>query len=151
MKTLKLKGTAYYTNNPPAGAFRGFGVTQTCFATETLLNMMADKGGNHSLGNSLPQCDPARGKTLPNGQIVDASTGLVETLEAVQPKYEAALAAGKAVGIGCAMKNAGVGVGIPDTGRVKLIYEEDKKLHIYSGSFLYWTGAWHSTDPDDRE
>ncbi len=43
------------------------------------------------------------------------------------------------MGIGCAMKNAGVGVGIPDTGRVKLIYEEDKKLHIYS-SFLYWTG-----------
>ena len=40
----------------------------------------------------------------------------------------------KAVGIGCAMKNAGVGVGIPDTGRVKLIYEEDKKLHIYSGA-----------------
>ena len=34
----------------------------------------------------------------------------------------------------CAMKNAGVGVGIPDTGRVKLIYEEDKKLHIYSGA-----------------
>ena len=32
------------------------------------------------------------------------------------------------------MKNAGVGVGIPDTGRVKLIYEEDKKLHIYSGA-----------------
>ena len=58
----------------------------------------------------------------------------METLEAVQPKYEAALAAGKAVGIGCAMKNAGVGVGIPDTGRVKLIYEEDKKLHIYSGA-----------------
>ena len=38
------------------------------------------------------------------------------------------------MGIGCAMKNAGVGVGIPDTGRVKLIYEEDKKLHIYSGA-----------------
>lgn len=29
------------------------------------------------------------------------------------------------------MKNAGVGVGIPDTGRVKLVFEEDKKLHIY--------------------
>ena len=88
-------------------------------------------------------------ETLPNGQIVDASTGLVETLEAVQPKYEAALAAGKAVGIGCAMKNAGVGVGIPDTGH-ELIYEEDKLPHLLR-SFLHWTGAWHSTDPDDRE
>ena len=32
------------------------------------------------------------------------------------------------------MKNAGVGVGIPDTGRVKLVFEKDKKLHIYSGA-----------------
>ena len=38
------------------------------------------------------------------------------------------------MGIGCAMKNAGVGVGIPDTGRVKLVFEKDKKLHIYSGA-----------------
>ena len=44
------------------------------------------------------------------------------------------MAAGKPVGIGCAMKNAGVGVGIPDTGRVKLIVEDDEKLHIYSGA-----------------
>ena len=41
-ENFEIEGTAYYTNNPPAGAFRGFGVTQTCFATETLLNMMAD-------------------------------------------------------------------------------------------------------------
>ena len=41
------------------------------------------------------------------------------------------LFAGKPVGIGCAMKNAGVGVGIPDTGRVKLVFEKDKKLHDY--------------------
>ena len=32
------------------------------------------------------------------------------------------------------VKNAGVGVGIPDTGRVKLIVEDDEKLHIYSGA-----------------
>ncbi len=48
----------------------------------------------------------------------------------VKEDYDAALAAGKPVGIGCAMKNAGVGVGIPDTGRVKLIVEDDEKLHI---------------------
>ena len=44
-QNFEIEGTAYYTNNPPAGAFRGFGVTQTCFATETLLNEMADKVG----------------------------------------------------------------------------------------------------------
>ncbi len=132
-ENFEIEGSAYYTNNPPAGAFRGFGVTQTCFATETLLNMMADEIGitpwEIRYRNAIRP-----GGVLPNGQIVDESTGLVETLEAVKEEYEAALAAGKPVGIACAMKNAGVGVGIPDWGRVKLIVEEDAKLHIYSGA-----------------
>ena len=132
-ENFEIEGRAYYTNNPPAGAFRGFGVTQTCFATETLLNMMADEIGitpwEIRYRNAIRP-----GGVLPNGQIVDESTGLVETLEAVKEEYEAALAAGKPVGIACAMKNAGVGVGIPDWGRVKLIVEDDAKLHIYSGA-----------------
>lgn len=132
-ENFEIEGTAYYTNNPPAGAFRGFGVTQTCFATESLLNMMADKIGispwEIRYRNAIRP-----GGVLPNGQIVDESTGLVETLETVKPYYDAAIAAGKPVGLACAMKNAGVGVGIPDTGRVKLIVEEDEKLHIFSGA-----------------
>ena len=132
-QNFEIEGTAYYTNNPPAGAFRGFGVTQTCFATESLLNMMADEVGitpwEIRYRNAIRP-----GGVLPNGQIVDESTGLVETLEAVKPYCDAALAAGKPVGLGCAMKNAGVGVGIPDTGRVKLVIEEDRKVHIYSGA-----------------
>lgn len=132
-ENFEIEGTAYYTNNPPAGAFRGFGVTQTCFATETLLNMMADKVGitpwEIRYRNAIRP-----GGTLPNGQIVDDSTGLVETLEAVKEQYERAWNAKIPVGIACAMKNAGGGVGIPDTGRVKLIVEEDGKLHIFTGA-----------------
>ena len=132
-QNFEIEGTAYYTNNPPAGAFRGFGVTQTCFATETLLNRMADEIGitpwEIRLRNAIRP-----GGILPNGQIVDESTGLVETLEAVKPYFDAALKAGKPVGLGCAMKNAGVGVGIPDTGRVKLVVEADGKVHIYTGA-----------------
>ena len=132
-QNFEIEGTAYYTNNPPAGAFRGFGVTQTCFATESLLNMMADEVGitpwEIRYRNAIRP-----GGELPNGQIVDESTGLVETLEAVKPYYDAAVAAGKPVGLGCAMKNAGVGVGIPDTGRVKLMVGRDEKVHIYSGA-----------------
>ena len=30
-QNFEIDGYSYYTNNPPAGAFRGFGVTQTCF------------------------------------------------------------------------------------------------------------------------
>jgi len=132
-QNFEIDGTAYYTNNPPAGAFRGFGVTQTCFATESLLNMMADLVGitpwEIRMRNAIRP-----GGVLPNGQIVDNSTGLVETLEAVKPYFDEAAAAGKPVGLSCAMKNAGVGVGIPDTGRVKLVIEADEKVHIYTGA-----------------
>ena len=132
-ENFEIEGYAYYTNNPPAGAFRGFGVTQTCFCTETLLNQMADLVGispwEIRYRNAIRP-----GGVLPNGQIVDESTGLVETLEAIKPVYDAAVAAGDPVGIACAMKNAGVGVGIPDWGRCRLIVEDDGKVHIYSGA-----------------
>ena len=58
----------------------------------------------------------------------------METLEAIKPAYDEAVKNGDPVGIACAMKNAGVGVGIPDWGRCKLIVEEDRKVHIYSGA-----------------
>ncbi len=127
-QNFEIDGWAYYTNNPPAGAFRGFGVTQTCFCIESLLNRMADLVGitpwEIRFRNAIRP-----GQELPNGQIVDGSTGLVETLEAVKPYYDSA----KYVGLACAMKNAGVGVGIPDTGRVRLTVE-DGKLHIFAGA-----------------
>ena len=127
-ENFEIDGYAYYTNNPPAGAFRGFGVTQTCFAIETLLNQMA-----HKLGISpweIRYRNAIRpGQTLPNGQIVDDSTGLVETLEAVRQDFENA----KYAGLACAMKNAGVGVGIPDKGRVRLLVEGGR-VHIFAGA-----------------
>ncbi|MBP3412366.1 MAG: selenium-dependent xanthine dehydrogenase [Oscillospiraceae bacterium] len=128
-ENFEIDGYAYYTNNPPAGAFRGFGVTQTCFAIETLLNMAADLVGitpwEIRFRNAIRP-----GGVLPNGQIVDESTGLVETLLAIKEDYDNA----KVKGIACAMKNAGVGVGIPDWGRCKLIIEKDHKVHIYTGA-----------------
>ncbi|MCI9649932.1 selenium-dependent xanthine dehydrogenase [Oscillibacter sp.] len=127
-QNFEIDGWAYYTNNPPAGAFRGFGVTQTCFCIESLLNRMADLVGitpwEIRYRNAIRP-----GQELPNGQIVDGSTGLVETLEAVKPYYDGA----KCVGLACAMKNAGVGVGIPDTGRVRLTVE-DGRVHIFAGA-----------------
>jgi len=132
-ENFEIEGRAYYTNNPPAGAFRGFGVTQTCFATESLLNEMAQLVGispwEIRYRNAIRP-----GGVLPNGQIVGAETGLVETLEAVKPYYDEAITNGDPVGLACAMKNAGVGVGLPDWGRAKLIVEDDAKVHIYSGA-----------------
>ena len=127
-ENFEIEGHAYYTNNPPAGAFRGFGVTQTCYAMEMTLTKMA-----HELGISpweIRYRNAIRpGQTLPNGQIAPPSTGLVETLEAVKDICEQ----NKNVGIACAMKNAGVGVGIPDTGRC-IVAVKDGKLHIRSGA-----------------
>jgi CO/xanthine dehydrogenase Mo-binding subunit len=78
-ENFEIEGTAYYTNNPPAGAFRGFGVTQTCFAIESLLNEMAERVGispwEIRMRNAIRP-----GGVLPNGQIVGPETGLVETL-----------------------------------------------------------------------
>ena len=131
-EAYEIDGWAYYTNNPPAGAFRGFGVTQTCFCIETLMNEMADLVGispwEIRYRNAIRP-----GGVLPNGQIVDESTGLLETLEAVKPYYEEAVKNGDPVGLACAMKNAGVGVGIPDTGRVRLAVQ-DGKVHIFAGA-----------------
>ena len=131
-EAYEIDGWAYYTNNPPAGAFRGFGVTQTCFCIESLMNEMAEKVGispwEIRYRNAIRP-----GGVLPNGQIVDDSTGLVETLEAVKPYYDEAVRNGDPVGLACAMKNAGVGVGIPDTGRVRLVIREGK-IHIFAGA-----------------
>ena len=38
-----IRGYGYYTNNPPAGAFRGFGVCQSEFALEAMINLLAEK------------------------------------------------------------------------------------------------------------
>ncbi|MBQ2323307.1 MAG: selenium-dependent xanthine dehydrogenase [Oscillospiraceae bacterium] len=132
-ENVEVDGWTYYTNNPPAGAFRGFGVTQSCFATETLLNELADLVGispwEIRYRNAIRP-----GGVLPNGQRVGPETGLVETLEAIKPYYDEAVKNGEPVGLACAMKNAGVGVGLQDWGRVKLIVGEDAKVHIFTGA-----------------
>lgn len=127
-QNFDIDGKAYYTNNPPAGAFRGFGVTQTCFAIEMLLTKMAGIVGispwEIRYRNAIRP-----GQELPNGQIVDESTGLAETLEAVKDIYESS----PYTGIACAMKNAGVGVGLPDWGRARLLVK-DGRVEIHAGA-----------------
>ena len=127
-QVIDIDGKAIYTNNPPAGAFRGFGVTQTCFGSERNLDLLAEMVGispwEFRYRNAIRP-----GQVLPNGQIADDSTGLAETLEAVKEIYESEPYAG----IGCAMKNAGVGVGLPDWGRCRLLVK-DGKVEIHAGA-----------------
>jgi len=119
---IDIVGTAVYTNNVPSGAFRGFGVTQTMFATECNLNLLAEKVGLDPY--EIRHLNAVRpGQTLPNGQIADEGTGIVETLEAVRDVFYNSEGV---TGIACAIKNAGVGMGVPDTGRVQLKVKEGK-------------------------
>ncbi|MEG2987813.1 MAG: selenium-dependent xanthine dehydrogenase [Oscillospiraceae bacterium] len=125
---VEIDGKAFYTNNPPCGAFRGFGVTQSCFAAECNLNLLAEKVGITPF--EIRYRNAIRpGESLPNGQIADESTALVETLDAVRPYYEA----NPKAGIACAIKNSGLGVGIPDTGRC-VLHIEDGIVHIRSSA-----------------
>ncbi len=125
---IDILGQAVYTNNPPAGAFRGFGVPQSCFATECNINQLAEMVGlspwEIRYRNAIRP-----GQVLPNGQIADDSTALVETLEAVKELFEA----NPKAGIACAMKNSGLGVGVPDVGRCNLAVR-DGQVEIRSSA-----------------
>jgi CO/xanthine dehydrogenase Mo-binding subunit/aerobic-type carbon monoxide dehydrogenase small subunit (CoxS/CutS family) len=82
---------AVHTNAPPSGAFRGFGVPQAAIATEALVDDLAEALGidrweirrRNAIG---------RGDTTPSGQVLHASAGLPECLDALKPEWDAALA-----------------------------------------------------------
>jgi len=123
-QNIDIKGAAVYTNNPPGGAFRGFGVPQTAFAMESNINLLAEKAGISPW--EIRYRNAVRpGQTLPNGQIADETTGAAECLLAVKGAYENA----KYAGVSCFFKNSGLGVGVPDYGRC-IISVEDGKLHV---------------------
>jgi CO/xanthine dehydrogenase Mo-binding subunit len=67
-QTIDIEGISVYTNNVVGGAFRGFGVTQSCFATENNINELAKMVGispwEFRYKNAIRP-----GQVLPNGQI----------------------------------------------------------------------------------
>ncbi len=120
-QNIDILGMSLYTNNVVAGAFRGFGVTQSCFATESNINLLAEMVGispwEFRHRNAIRP-----GQVLPNGQLADDSAALAECLEAVKAVYEANPYAGIAVGF----KNSGTGMGKKDIGRCILSVEAGK-------------------------
>ncbi len=132
-QTVDIEGNAVITNNPPGGAFRGFGVTQSAFAVECAINELAHMAGispwEIRYKNAI-----LPGQSLPNGQIADAGTAYRETLEACREFYkEYSGKDGYYVGIASAMKNAGAGVGNFDQGQCHL-YVKDERIHIRSSA-----------------
>ncbi len=113
---VSIVGRAVYTNNPPCGAFRGFGVTQSCFAMEHTIDLLAETVGISPY--DIRYLNAVRpGMRLPNGQIAH-KTELLQTLKEIKPYYDRYF---PRVGIACAFKNSGLGNGIADVGRCKLV------------------------------
>jgi CO/xanthine dehydrogenase Mo-binding subunit/aerobic-type carbon monoxide dehydrogenase small subunit (CoxS/CutS family) len=73
---------AMYTNNPPAGAFRGFGVTQSCFAVESMMDMLAQKLDVDPV--ALRRMNALQlGSVTNTGQLLRESVGLMECIDRV--------------------------------------------------------------------
>lgn len=140
-ENVEIKGDAYYTNNPPAGAFRGFGVTQSIFVIESLLNQLAEKVGLD--GWEIRWRNRAQpGGYLPNGQLCDPNVGFPETLMAVKDDfYRYENDPDYFVGIASSLKNAGVGVGLVDPGRCDIELHNDGKIHCYSSAAAIGQGV----------
>ena len=104
--------TAVRTNNPVCGAFRGFGANQAQFAMEGVMDRLAEQAGIS--GWEMRKRNVIRpGDVWGPGQIMDdGARGAEECLDRAKPHIEAALAAGKAVGMGLGLKNSGLGNGL---------------------------------------
>lgn len=88
---VKIDAYTVYTNNPTAGAMRGFGVPQVAFAHEQQMDLVALQAGISPFEvrriNALQN-----GSTTTTGQILQGSVGLLETLAQSREKGEAFLA-----------------------------------------------------------
>jgi xanthine dehydrogenase molybdenum-binding subunit len=123
---VDVEATAVYTNNPPCGAMRGFGVNQTNFALEGVLDELAElvgiDGWEIRWRNALES-----GARFGTGQKLGPGVGLRKTLLAVRDAYREA----RYAGIACAAKNTGIGNGVVEYGRVILRPEQDGSLTLY--------------------
>jgi xanthine dehydrogenase molybdenum-binding subunit len=129
---VDVESVAAYTNNPPCGAMRGFGANQAHFAIEGCLDLLAKETGldpwEIRWRNALEV-----GDVFCTGQVLEKSVGIRKTLEAVKRHYEGAKREGKAVGIACGIKNSGIGNGVEEWGRARLVVERDGTVSLYNG------------------
>ena len=137
---------AMYTNNPPSGAFRGFGVTQSAFAIESSMDMLAEQLGIDPIEfrrkNALHV-----GSITNTGQELTESVGLVECIDRVKEElYKITPNPFKPIvnpdhpnlvrswGFAVAYKNTGLGGGAPDISNAEIELFDDGTFEIRSSS-----------------
>jgi CO/xanthine dehydrogenase Mo-binding subunit len=137
-----LRAWCVYTNNPVAGAFRGFGVTQVTAAIEQMMDMLADKLNMDPLELRLKNA-VKRGDKNCVGKTLVCSTGLVDCLQAAtkHPLWEqreswkssAGMFKRRGVGVAAVMQASGYGPVVPDVGNAKIELTREGKIRVYCG------------------
>ncbi|MCI0714553.1 MAG: molybdopterin-dependent oxidoreductase [Chloroflexi bacterium] len=147
----KIDCYAMYTNNPPAGAFRGFGVTQSAFAVEQNMDILAEQIGIDPMEFRRRNAQRV-GSITATGQELRESVGLVQTLDHV---YDDMRQNGtlqwswrdghKAYGwgVGSAYKNTGLGGGAPDKAIAEVEAFEDGSVEVRTSSADMGQGLAH--------
>jgi xanthine dehydrogenase molybdenum-binding subunit len=123
---VDIEARAVYTNNPPCGAMRGFGSNQANFAIEGIMDRL---GGLTGLDGWEIRWRNAveEGDIFGTGQRLGPGVGIKKTLLAVKDAYRSA----RYVGIGCAVKNTGVGNGLTEYGKAILRPEADGSVTLF--------------------
>ncbi len=127
---IDVEAVAARTNNSVCGAFRGFGANQAQFAMEGVVDRLAALVGISGWDmRSRNVIDP--GVVWGPGQIMDdGALGARACLEAVKPAHDAAVAAGKPVGIGLGLKNSGLGNGFKEIARAVVHFRADGMIEV---------------------
>jgi xanthine dehydrogenase molybdenum-binding subunit len=127
---VDVEAVAARTNNPIAGAFRGFGANQAHFAMDGVLDRLAEKAGITGLAiRERNVITP--GAVWGPGQIMDdGCLGARACLDAVKPAWDEALAAGKAVGVSLGLKNSGLGNGFKEVAKAIVRFEADGSVEV---------------------
>ena len=132
---VDVSSIAVRTNNPVCGAFRGFGANQAQFAMEGCLDRLAEMVGIS--GWEIRKRNVIHpGEVWGPGQIMDDGCLGAETcLDDIKADHDAAVAAGKAVGLGLGLKNSGLGNGFREVTRAVVRFCSDGTVEVRHG----WT------------
>ena len=107
---VRTWGEAFFSNGPPAGAFRGFGVPQAAIAHEAMMDELADSLGIDRLEfrhrNAL-----RAGDATATGQVLSHSAGLAQCLEALRPHWRRAQREVAAFNAKGGVRRRGIGIG----------------------------------------
>ncbi|MEL6205682.1 MAG: molybdopterin cofactor-binding domain-containing protein, partial [Pseudomonadota bacterium] len=140
----RAEAQGIYTHNPPAGAFRGFGVPQSGIAQETLFDELAEKVGLDPLEFRLKNV-LRNGTPTVCGQVMEAGVGIAACLDALRPAWEKARADAQRFNAGTEgplRQGVGLGVGwygcgntsMPNPSTIKAGIRADATLVLHQGA-----------------